>query len=56
MKFPMSDGDNPGLWQSRSENYFGMYHVAKHYWVKVTSMHFSGPTARWLQSIDSKLH
>lgn len=45
------DGENPRLWISRSEDYFDMYGVEGHMWVKVASMHFTDSAARWLQSV-----
>jgi hypothetical protein len=32
-----------------------MYNVDEYIWVKVVSMHFQGPAARWLQSIDHRI-
>jgi hypothetical protein len=52
MNFPKFEGDNPKLWKSRCENYFEMYDADASVWVKVTAMHFEGPTARWLQSVE----
>jgi hypothetical protein len=52
--FPNFEGDNPRLWQSRCENYFEMHDVDLVVWVKVAVMHFEGPTARWLQSMDHR--
>jgi hypothetical protein len=55
MNFPKFDGDNPKLWKSHCEDYFEMYGVDPLVWVKVSSMHFEGTAARWLQSIDHKV-
>jgi hypothetical protein len=55
MIFSKFEGENPRLWQSRCESYFDMYNVDEYIWVKVASMHFEGPAARWLQSIDHKI-
>jgi hypothetical protein len=55
MNLPLFDGENPKLWQSRCEDYFQMYSVDSSVWIKVASMHFSGPAARWLQSVESQL-
>jgi hypothetical protein len=33
-----------------------MYNVDECIWVKVASMHFEGLAARWLQSIDHRIH
>jgi hypothetical protein len=56
MHFPKFQGDNPKLWQSRCENYFDMYSVDPHMWVCVATMHFEGPAARWLQSVNHRTH
>lgn len=55
MNFPRFEGENPRLWKSRFENYFDMYAVETHMWVKVATMHFEGPAARWLQSAERRL-
>jgi hypothetical protein len=55
MNFPKFEADNPRLWKSRCESYFDMYNVDEYIWVKVASMHFEGPTARWFQSIDHRI-
>jgi hypothetical protein len=56
VNFPKFEGENPKLWQSRCENYLDMYEVDPNFWVKVAAMHFKGPAARWLQSIDHRVH
>jgi hypothetical protein len=40
------------MWQSRCETYFEMYGVDPNVWVHVTTMHFEGPVAQWLKSIN----
>jgi hypothetical protein len=55
MNFSKFEGENPKLWKSRCESYFDMYNVDEYIWVKVASMHFEGPAARWLQSIDHRI-
>jgi hypothetical protein len=55
MNFPKFEGENPKLWQSRCESYFDMYDVDYSIWVKVASMHFEGPAARWLQSVEHRV-
>jgi hypothetical protein len=32
-----------------------MYEVDHSIWVKVASMHFEGPAARWLQSVEHRV-
>lgn len=55
LHFPIFTGENPKLWQSRSENYFDMYGVDKSIWIRVAAMQFDNAAARWLQSIERKL-
>jgi hypothetical protein len=55
LNFLQFDGDNPKLWQSHCENYFDMYAVEQSLWVKVALIHFEGPAARWLQSVDHRI-
>jgi hypothetical protein len=56
MKFHQFDGDNPKLWQSRCENYFYMYSVESSMWVRMASMHFDGLVAKWLHSVNHRIH
>jgi hypothetical protein len=53
--FPTFDGDNPKLWQTRCEQYFTMYAVDPRVWIRVATMQFTGPAARWLQSVEPQL-
>jgi hypothetical protein len=55
MNFPSFDGDSPKLWQKRAEDYFTMYSVDPIVWIKVSTMHFTGAAARWLQSVEGQL-
>jgi hypothetical protein len=48
MIFLKFEGENPQLWNSRCENYFKMYEVEQEVWVRIATMHFEGPAARWL--------
>jgi hypothetical protein len=52
LPFPSFEGDNPRLWISRCEKYFGMYEVDAEAWVQVASMHLSPQVACWFQSIE----
>jgi hypothetical protein len=52
INFPRFEGDNPKLWQSHCESYFDMYGVDSGVWVQAVTMHFDGPAARWLQSVN----
>jgi hypothetical protein len=56
INFPVFNGDNPQLWHSRCQNYFDMYGVEPSLWVRVMSMHVEGIAARWLQSVERRLH
>ncbi|CAO2191183.1 unnamed protein product [Urochloa humidicola] len=57
LNFPMFEGENPKMWISRSEDYFDLYQVPSHRWIKVASMHFapSSPAGRWLQSVEKRI-
>jgi hypothetical protein len=56
LNFPPFDGDNPKLWLSRSVDFLEMYEVEPHKWIKIATMHFIEPAARWLPSVELKLH
>jgi hypothetical protein len=55
LQFPVFNGDEPQLWHSRCENYFDMYGVEQHLWVRVALMHLEGPTTHWLQFVEHRL-
>jgi hypothetical protein len=55
LNFPKFDGDNPKLWLSRCEDYFEMYNLEPHRWIKFATMHFVKIAARWLPSVESRL-
>jgi hypothetical protein len=55
LQFSVFNGDEPQLWHSKCENYFDMYGVEQHLWVRVASMHLEGPAAFWLQSMERRL-
>lgn len=52
---PRLDGDHPKLWQIQCEDYFDMYNTAPHLWVRLASLQFSGPAARWLSSVQNSI-
>jgi hypothetical protein len=52
LNFPIFDGDSPKLWISRCEDYFDIYDVLADDWIKVATMHFVDPAAKWLQSVS----
>jgi hypothetical protein len=52
--FPVFSGENPKLWISNCEDYFDMYSVEPHLWIKAATMNLSGATARWVQSLDHR--
>jgi hypothetical protein len=56
INFSKFESDNPKLWQTHCENYFEMYIVDPSIWVKVATMHFEGPAARWLQSVQRRVN
>jgi hypothetical protein len=55
LNFPVFDGDSPKLWISRCEDYFELYDVSVEDWIKVSSMHFIDPAAKWLQSVAKRV-
>lgn len=54
--FPVFSGENPKLWLSNCEDYFDMYSVEPHLWIKASTMNLSGAAARWVQSLDHRGH
>ena len=52
MNFPPFDGENPKLWLGRCLDYFDMYTVPHHSWVKVATMHMTAAAARWFRSVE----
>ncbi|XP_062203827.1 uncharacterized protein LOC133906051 [Phragmites australis] len=56
LSFPQFDGNNPKLWIKRCETFFELYEIPPHLWVKVSTMHFVGTAAFWLQSTESNLN
>jgi hypothetical protein len=52
LNFPFYEGDTTRLWISQAEDYFEMYDVPPHRWVKVSCMHFKGTAARWIESLE----
>jgi hypothetical protein len=55
MDVPKFDGEHPKLWQVQCEDYFEMYNTAPKLWVRLASLQFSGPAARWLSSVQSSI-
>uniref|UniRef100_A0ACD5XV49 Uncharacterized protein n=1 Tax=Avena sativa TaxID=4498 RepID=A0ACD5XV49_AVESA len=55
MDVPKFDGEQPKLWQIQCEDYFDMYGTAPSLWVRLASLQFTGPAARWLSSIKSSI-
>jgi hypothetical protein len=55
MNFPPFDGENPKLWLGRCLDYFDMYAVPIHRWVKVATMHMTAAAACWLQSVEDEI-
>jgi len=55
MDVPKFDGDQPKLWQIQCEDYFDMYETSPTLWVRLASLQFTGPAARWLSSIKSSI-
>jgi hypothetical protein len=55
LNFPVFDGESPKFWISRCEDYFEMYDVPPVDWIKVSSMHFIDPAAKWLQFVARRV-
>lgn len=55
VQFPGFDGDNPKLLHKRYKDYLHMYSVDPSVWIRVSTKHFTGPAARWLQSVEYQL-
>jgi hypothetical protein len=52
LNFSSFDGENPKLWKKRCEDYFHIYAVDPSVWIRVATMQFTGPAARWWQSVE----
>jgi hypothetical protein len=48
MNFPIYEGEYTRLWVQQAEDYFDMYDVSPHRWVKVSHMNFHGAAVRWI--------
>lgn len=55
LEFPEFDGENTSLWICRAKTYFEMYDADPSVWVKVSTMKFTSPVARWVPSVNCKL-
>jgi hypothetical protein len=55
MDVPRFDGEHPKLWQIQCEDYFDMYGTSPALWVRLASLQFTGPAARWLSSMKSSI-
>jgi hypothetical protein len=55
LPFPVFDGDNPRHWIRRVEDYFDLYGVEQHSWIKLATMNFSPTAARRLPSVERRL-
>ncbi|CAN6343657.1 unnamed protein product [Urochloa humidicola] len=57
LNFLVFEGENPKLWISHSQDYFDLYQVPSHRWIKVASMHITpaSTAGRWLQSVEKRL-
>jgi hypothetical protein len=53
--FPTFHGENVRLWISNAEDYFDMYQVAPHLWLKISKQQFKDHAALWIQSIEPLL-
>jgi hypothetical protein len=53
--FPTFHGENVRLWISNAEDYFDMYQVEPHLWLKIAKQQFKDAAAHWIQSIEPEL-
>ena len=53
--FPTFHGENIRLWISNAKDYFDMYQVESHLWLKIAKQQFKDTAARWIQSIEPLL-
>ena len=52
--FPVFSGENPKLWITNCEDYFELYYVEPHMWIKAATMNLSSAAARWVHSLDHR--
>lgn len=55
LNFPQVLGENLKIWKTMCEQYFAMYQIHESYFVPMSTLHFSGAVAIWLQSVQSKI-
>jgi len=53
--FPTFHGENVRLWISNAEDYFDIYQVEPHLWLKISKQQFKDSAAHWIQSIEPEL-
>jgi hypothetical protein len=51
LNFPQFDGHHPKMWKAKSESYFEVFSTPPELWVKIATLHFTGLTPFWLQSV-----
>ncbi|WVZ78969.1 hypothetical protein U9M48_026604 [Paspalum notatum var. saurae] len=54
MQFPTFDGSHPRIWKDKCEDYFAMFDVPDHMWVRSATMHFQDNATKWLQAYKQK--
>ncbi|WVZ79446.1 hypothetical protein U9M48_027023 [Paspalum notatum var. saurae] len=47
---PTFDGLHPRIWLDKCLDYFAIFEIPEHLWVKTATMHFEGKAAKWLQA------
>ena len=51
LPFPKFDGTNPKLWIRNCETFFEVYLVDPRLWIRYSTMHLTGSTALWYQTV-----
>jgi len=54
MSCPRFNGENPVIWRDKCMDYFQLFDVPQHLWVRVASLNFDEPAAQWLQVYKKK--
>ncbi|WVZ78975.1 hypothetical protein U9M48_026610 [Paspalum notatum var. saurae] len=54
MQFPTFDGSHPRIWKDKCEDYFAMFDVPDHMWVRSATMHFQDNATKWLRGLQTE--
>lgn len=53
LDFSSFDGSSPKIWIKKCENFFEVYAIPPHLWMKFSTMYFTGSVAFWLQAMKA---